>query len=177
MAAEADGDLQSASALYDTVSRTDPTFTTATFGLARCRAALNDRRGAITAYGRVVASSSRYVAAQLALARVLCDPAHGILELDDVLRASDILSTLQRSADGRDVQMGTADVFLSVVTEVEAGRLAPNGSRLLGRPCHPAALRKGAEESLRRCARYADTADERIVLVDRANSVRPRTLV
>ena len=59
MAAEADGDLQSASALYDTVSRTDPTFTTATFGLARCRTALNDRQGAIAAYGRVPANSSR----------------------------------------------------------------------------------------------------------------------
>jgi serine/threonine-protein kinase PknG len=177
MSAEADGDLQSASALYDTVSRTDPTFTTATFGLARCRAALNDRRGAAIAYGRVPASSSRYVAAQLTLARVLCDPAHGTLELDDVLHASDILTTLQRSADGRDVQMSTVDVLLSLVTEVEAGRLSPNGTRVLGRPCHPAELRRGAEESLRRCARYADTDDERIMLVDRANAVRPRTLV
>jgi serine/threonine-protein kinase PknG len=177
MAAEADGDLQSASALYDTVSRTDPTFTTATFGLARCRAALNDRRGAITAYGRVPASSSRYMAAQLAMARVLCDPTHGSVELDDVVQASDILTALQRSADGRDVQMSTADVFLSVVAEVEAGRLSPNGTRVMGRACHPAELRKGAEESLRRCARYTDTADERIALVDRANTVRPRTLV
>jgi serine/threonine-protein kinase PknG len=38
-------------------------------------------------------------------------------------------------------------------------------------------LRRGAEESLRRCARYADTAQERIALIDRANAVRPRTLL
>jgi serine/threonine-protein kinase PknG len=87
------------------------------------------------------------------------------------------LSSLQRSADGRDVQMSAADVFLSVVAEVEAGRLSPDGTRILGRACHPADLRRGAEESLRRCARYADTAEERIALVDRANAVRPRTPV
>jgi serine/threonine-protein kinase PknG len=94
-----------------------------------------------------------------------------------VVHASDILTNLQRSADGHEVQMSAADVFLSVVAEVEAGRLSPDGTRLLGRACHPVELRRGAEESLRRCARYADTADERIALVDRANAVRPRTLV
>ena len=94
-----------------------------------------------------------------------------------MVRASDILTNLQRSADGRDVQMSAADVLLSVVAEVEAGRLSPNGTRVLGRACRPADLRKGAEESLRRCARYADTAYERILLVDRANAVSPRTLV
>jgi serine/threonine-protein kinase PknG len=177
MAAEADGDVRSAAVLYDTVSRTDPSFTTATFGLARCRSSLGDRQSAIAAYERVPSTSSRYVAAQLEMARVLCDPSHGSVELNDVVRASDILATLQRSADGPDLQMASADVFLSVVAEVEAGRLSPNGTRILGRTCDPANLRRGAEETLRRCARYAATKAERIALVDRANSVRPRTLI
>jgi serine/threonine-protein kinase PknG len=177
MAAEADGDVRSAAALYDTVSRTDPSFTTATFGLARCRSSLGDRQGAIAAYERVPSTSSRYVAAQLAMARTLCDPSHGSVELNDVVRASNILATLQRSADGPNLQMASADVFLSVVAEVESGRLSPNGTRILGRTCDPANLRRGAEETLRRCARYAATEAERIALVDRANSVRPRTLI
>jgi len=176
VAAEADGDLHSACALYDTVSRTDPTFTTATFGLARCRAQLNDRQGAVSAYARVPSTSSPYVAAQLAMARVLCDPLHGGVDLNDISRASEILATLERSADGRELHMVAADVFLSVVDEVESGRLSPNGTRVLGRTCHPNDLRRGAEESLRRCARYATTDAERIALVDRANAVRPRTL-
>jgi serine/threonine-protein kinase PknG len=176
MAAEADGDLHSAAVLYDTVSRTDPSFTTATFGLARCRSRLNDRAGAVAAYSRVPSTSSRYVAAQLALARTLCDPVRGPVHVNDVARAAEILANLQRSADGRDLHMVAAQVFLSVVGEIEAGRLSPNGTRVLGRACHPSDLRRGAEESLRRCARYAPSVDERIALVDRANTVRPRTL-
>jgi serine/threonine-protein kinase PknG len=176
MAAEVDGDLHSAVALYDMVSRTDPTFTTAAFGLARCRLLLHDRPGAVAAYERVSSTSSRYVAAQLAMARALCEPAHGTVQLNDVVRASDILTSLQRSADGRDLHMATADVLFWLVCEVEAGRLSPNGTRVLGRSCHPVDLRRGAEESLRRCARYAATEPERIALVDRANAVRPRTL-
>jgi serine/threonine-protein kinase PknG len=73
--------------------------------------------------------------------------------------------------------MVAADVFLSIAGEVEAGRLEPNGTRVLGRACRPDDLRRGAEESLRRCARYASSADERVSLVDRANAVRPRTLI
>jgi serine/threonine-protein kinase PknG len=176
MAAEADNDLQSASALYDTVSRTDPSYTTAAFGLARCRVLLKDRDGAVAAYARVPASSSRHVAAQLALARVLTDSTLGPLTVDHVQRASDILAGLQHSSDGPELHMVTANVYLSVVSEVEGGRFSPNGTPVLGRPSHPAQLRRGAEESLRRCARYARSADERIALVDRANAVRPRTL-
>jgi serine/threonine-protein kinase PknG len=177
MAAEADGALQSAAVLYDTVSRTDPSYTTATFGLARCRVKLQDRDGAIEAYDRIPPTSSRHVSAQLALARVLTDPTLGPLRDKDLTRASEILTSLQHSADGRELQLVTADMYLSVVGEVEHGRYSPNGTQLLGRTCRPEELRRGAEASLRRCARYARTPDERIALVDRANSVRPRTLV
>jgi serine/threonine-protein kinase PknG len=175
MAAEADGDLQSASVLYDTVSRTDPAFTTATFGLARCRLKLHDRDGAIAAYDRVPTTSSRFVDAQLALVRAMSDPTFGTLRNGDLLRCSDILTNLHKAVDGKEVHLVTADLYLSVVVEVEEGRLSPNGARLLDRSWQPADLRQGAEESLRRCARYARTTVERIELVDRANAVRPRT--
>src|SRR5262249_6639499 len=148
-----------------------------TFGLARCQLMLNDRQGAVAAYERVMSTSSRYVAAQLAMARALCDPAHGVVQVNDVVRASEILSNLQHSADGRALHMVAADIFVSVAGEVESDRLSPNGMRVLGRACHTADLRRGAEESLRRCARYAATESERIALVDRANAVRPRTLI
>jgi serine/threonine-protein kinase PknG len=177
MAAEADDDVQTAARLYDIISRTDPTFTTATFGLARCRARLGDRDGAIAAYDRVPPSSSRYVAAQLAPARTLSDPSLGPLRLPDLERASEILSHLQRSAESQELHLVAVDVFLSVISEVESRRLSPNGTRLLGRTCRPADLRRGAEERLRQCARYASSRRERNALVDRANAVRPRTLI
>jgi serine/threonine-protein kinase PknG len=177
MAAEADGDVRSAAVLYDVVSRTDASFTTATFGLARCQSKLEDRAGAVAAYERVPAASSRYVAAQLALARTLSDPTLGPLKLADLTRASEILTALQTSAEGQELHLVAADVFLWVVGEVEGRRLSPNGTPLFGRSFQPADLRRGAEEHLRRCARYAHTMDDRIALIDRANAVRPRTFV
>jgi serine/threonine-protein kinase PknG len=93
------------------------------------------------------------------------------------MRASEILTALQSSAEGQELHLVAADVFLWVVGEVEGRRLSPNGTPLFGRSFQPADLRRGAEEHLRRCARYAHTVDDRIALIDRANAVRPRTLV
>ena len=55
-----------------------------------------------------------------------------------------------------------------------AGRAVGN-DRLLG--CEPAEhpLRSGLEQSYRALARMAPDQEQRIVLVDRANEVRPRT--
>ncbi len=38
-------------------------------------------------------------------------------------------------------------------------------------------MRRGLEETYRALARRSDPGEERIALVDRANQVRPRTLV
>jgi serine/threonine-protein kinase PknG len=178
VAAELNDDPSLAADLYDRVSRTNPNFSTATFGLARCRLKLGDRHGAVAAYQRVPATSSRYVAAQLALARALVDASAGPPGLDDLTRASEILGGLngQDVADSPELHLAAASLFLSAAEQLDRGKLSPNGTRLLGRACIAAELRKGAEERLRRCARYARNDAERISLVDRANAVRPWTL-
>ncbi|MCW2939163.1 MAG: Serine/threonine protein kinase, partial [Actinomycetia bacterium] len=48
---------------------------------------------------------------------------------------------------------------------------------VLGLPLAERELRFGLERSFRALARLAPRARERVVLVDRANSVRPRTVV
>ena len=52
-AAESAGDIAVAAHWYDIVSATDPGFTGAVFGLARCRVAMGDLDGAVAAYDRI----------------------------------------------------------------------------------------------------------------------------
>ena len=72
-ASEGAGRFDEAARWFDIVSRTDPSFTTAAFGLARCRLACGDRVGAIEAFNRVPAASIASVDAQVAKAETLLD--------------------------------------------------------------------------------------------------------
>ena len=49
--------------------------------------------------------------------------------------------------------------------------------RLLGRPLNETSLRRGLEEALRSLARLEPDRQKQIALVDRANQVRPVTLI
>ena len=68
---ELDGRAGEATRWYEIVSRTDPAFTCATFGLARCLLLTGERAGALAAYDRVPDASSAYVEAQTARVRCL----------------------------------------------------------------------------------------------------------
>ncbi|HTH04220.1 MAG TPA: tetratricopeptide repeat protein, partial [Ilumatobacteraceae bacterium] len=71
---------------YQLVSLVDPSFTAASFGLARCQLASNDVDGAVAALGRVLDSSPAHVAAQRGAIRLtlgLDAPRHRITA-DDV---------------------------------------------------------------------------------------------
>ena len=70
LAHEQAGDLARSAGLYDTASRTDPSYVSGGFGLAWVRVAMADREGA-GALGRVPAASSAHVAARLAAVRAL----------------------------------------------------------------------------------------------------------
>src|SRR5271165_708084 len=73
LAVEQVRDFQRASALYERIARTDPDYISAIFGLARCRAALSDRTGAVEALNRVPAASSLHTCAQVEATRALMD--------------------------------------------------------------------------------------------------------
>jgi serine/threonine-protein kinase PknG len=177
LAHEQAGDLARSARLYDAASRTDPSYVSGGFGLARVRAALGDREGAVDALGRVPAASSAHVAARLAAVRALASTARPHAEpptAAQLERASTILTGL-RLAPRHHAQLA-GELFEAGLAALSGG-MATSGRRILGRPLTEGALRAGLESSYRDIARTATTPRERNDMVDRANRVRPRTLL
>jgi serine/threonine-protein kinase PknG len=172
VALEMGGRLAEAADLYDRVSRTDPGLSEAAFGLARCRLAQGDSNGAVDAYARVPATSANHGEAQLATIRALSGEAS---TEDSLTRASQMLAAMDRSDIAR--YEAEAALALAAVAALERGWRAPPGLTLLGTPVRSAALRHRAEAAFRNCARLADGATSRIAFVERANAVRPHTLI
>ncbi|HEX8630895.1 MAG TPA: tetratricopeptide repeat protein [Catenuloplanes sp.] len=174
--AEHPGRYAVAAAYYDVVSRTDPAYTTACAGLARCRLAAGDRAGAVEAYNRVPGTSAAYRSSQVGAVRALVQ-AHQAAK-DDVSALATAAALIDR-------------------LEIEAAQLAALRAELLERALHtltggtavPAAvlgtvdtpgtaaerdIRLALESCYREMARSVPGA-ERIRLVDLANATRPRT--
>jgi serine/threonine-protein kinase PknG len=172
IALEMEGQFRDAADLYDRVSRTDPGLSEAAFGLARCRLALNDRNGAVEAYGRVPTASANHGEAQLAIVRALTGDSS---TEESLTRASQMLTAMERSDIAR--YEAEAALALAAVATLERGWHAPPGLTFLGTPVRINALRLKAEAAFRNCARLADETASRIAFVERANSVRPHTIV
>jgi serine/threonine-protein kinase PknG len=171
VAAEARGQPDVAARWYEIVARTDPTFTTASFGLARSRAACRDRRGTLEAYAAVPASSSSYDDAQLARIECLLSNGPGLLDLH---AAAATLEALTLDVEPR--ARLTVKLLLVALELVTAGGVPPDpATTLLGISLGEEDLRRGLERSYRTLAQRADDRDERVRLVDAANAVRPRT--
>ncbi len=71
----------------------------------------------------------------------------------------------------------SADVYERALAGVRAGTIPPGSSTMLGRELSESSLRQGLEETYRTLARIATDPTERIEFVDKANRVRPRSLV
>jgi serine/threonine-protein kinase PknG len=175
IAAESAGDQAGAAAWYDVVSRTDPAFTAATFGLARCLLARGDRAGALAAFGRVTPSSSAYLDAQAARVRTLVDRGSPEQpELADLQAAAEALADLPLDPERR--ARLDAEVLTVALDLVESGQMKADPEVfVLERPLDERELRLGLEQRYRELARRAPTKSEQIDLVDRANAIRPRT--
>lgn len=175
LASEIAGDFQKAIHYYDVVSRVDPNFTTASFGLARCQARIGQRDKAVDAFLRVAPTSSRYTEAQMALARVCIQSTPAAPGEGELVRASQAIEGL--TLDGFALHHLSAELFLAAISQLETNGFKASGAgKILGQALEADALREGAERELRSCARYAKTREDKIAFVDRANEVRPRTL-
>jgi len=175
VAYESAGDHAAARPWYDIVSRTDPGYTNAAFGLARCCLALGDRVGAVDAYGRVEERSSTYTDARVATIRCLADehgpPPGGAA---DLIRADAILRELD--VDARQHAILEARLLISALAYLDEQDAPPDpGVLVAGHALEDHDLRIGLEAAYRTLARLASSAPERIELVDAANHVRPRT--
>jgi serine/threonine-protein kinase PknG len=166
------GDFDSAAGYFDLVSRGDPSFTSAAFGLARCQRARGDREGAVAALERVPTTSSRSEAARLAIAEILLETPPSEASLS---RVEAVLASLHGANDVLALHRLSARLFVVAAQELERGPRP--GDPFLGVPRQPQALRSAAERELRACAHLATSRAERIRYVDEANRARPFTLV
>ncbi len=178
ISAECCGDHFVAARLYELVWRTDRSFVTAAFGLARTYLALGDRTGALEVLESVPDRSSHFIAAQMAVvaARTSWTPPDRLTERD-LLDAGTRVERLNLDAERR--ARLAADVLSAAVSWVRAGRPNPttaNGTRILGCELTERDLRFGLENCYRLLARLATTMTERVQLVDLANATRPRTM-
>jgi serine/threonine-protein kinase PknG len=168
--------MEAAARWYEIVARTDPSITSASFGLARCRLEAGDRAGALQAYERVPDTSSGYIDAQTARIRCLSRDGDGEPGLQELLAAGSALEAL--SLDSEQRERLTADLLESALRMTLSGRAADGGRmRLLGLPLAERDLRLALERSYRELARHAAGRAARIELVDDANRVRPRTWI
>jgi serine/threonine-protein kinase PknG len=181
LALEALGEPAAAEPIYDRVSKADPSYASAAFGLARCRLAgmtigPRERDAAAQALARIPATSALYAASRMAITRVLIsDPPGRVSQphgLDELRRAAEVLSEL--ALDTRDSHLLAADLLVKAAGAVSGA--PPPGAKMLGCAETPRDLRLGAERELRRAARLESDPSAMIVLVDRANQARPRTL-
>jgi serine/threonine-protein kinase PknG len=168
-AAERRGDLPAAAALYEVTVMVDPSFIAAAKGLARCRAAMQDVAGAMAAYDRIPRTHRAYAAAQLDAVRVLIAAGR----FSEAGQRLDRLEIDQSRRAELDVEL--FDAALAVLTDGALG--LPPSITVGGRALDERDLRLGLEDALRRTARLTPDAAERCRIVDRANSVRPLTLL
>jgi serine/threonine-protein kinase PknG len=174
LAAEQAGNFQLAIKMYDLVSRTDPSYTSAAFGLARCLCATGDRKGAVAALDRVPQTSNLFTRSRVEVARTLIDTERSAPGTTELKEASVAIEAL--TLEGMDRYRLTKQVLETALNLVTSQALSPASSiAILGQPLEELHLRKGLEKALRDMAHLA-TGDEKIRLVDEANRVRPRTL-
>ena len=177
LASEMAGEYQRAGSLYQSVMGTDPTYVTAAFGLARCRAADKDRPGAVAAYQSVPASSAGYFDARIAAARAYVQPFDDAdPSKDDVIAAVRVLEDVQLDTIER------AEITVQILDQALAGIVAgtipsDESIKLFNEPITNSGIRRQLERTYRELGRLATDRDERIRLIDKANAVRAKSVV
>ncbi|MBT8226993.1 MAG: tetratricopeptide repeat protein [Dactylosporangium sp.] len=179
VAAEGDGDRAAAEGYYGRVWRTDRSYLSAAFGLARILVATDRAAEAIAVLDDVPEHSARYVFAQVAAIRARIRPGQRPLERAALLDAATRIERLDLDAERRAVL--TTEILRAALRWVAArpgnadsGRVG-DSDRVLRCDLAERPLRCGLEQTYRVLARFAPDAGSRIALVDTANALRPRT--
>lgn len=156
-----------AASWHDVVWRTDRSYVSAAFGLAR-----SGRMGVLD---EVPATSVYRVASQVALtASVVRVPDPGRLRAADLVDAAERVRN-QSGLDPRRRDLLVAEVLRGALTWLEGNPPPPKDTRLADAPFTEAGLRRRLESIFRRLAVAARSRQERHALIDQANAVRPRT--
>ncbi|GAA2888143.1 serine/threonine-protein kinase [Streptosporangium fragile] len=189
------GRPEQAERYYQAIWRRDRSQASAAFGLARIRLAAGDRAGAAKVLDQVPQVSRHFDAAGIAAVRICsgwlpAGPADsrlpGAADLDQVIDrlAALYLDGGDQDGDARarltaavqEVVLGWVLATGGVEAASIAGRKPGRGAPILADPADETHQRLLLEASFRRLARQAGNADDHDVLIDLANTVRPRTL-
>jgi serine/threonine-protein kinase PknG len=183
IAAEQGQNYQLAAQMYELVERTDLNYPTSAFGLARCRLMQGDRNAAVTALQQLPPTSNLYTRAKVEIARILVDrqlpvainiPKHPQPTIDELKSANQMLESLTlEGIEKYRLDRQVLETALNLLTSKAI--TAQNNLTILGQPLEEIKLREGLEKVLRSMA-HLSTGEEKILLVDEANRVRPKTL-
>jgi serine/threonine-protein kinase PknG len=183
IAAEQGKNYKLAAQMYELVERTDLNYPTSAFGLARCRLMQGDRNSAVAALQQVPPSSNLYTRAKVEIARILVDrqlpvainiPKHPQPSLAELKSANQTVEAL--TLEGIEKYRLDRQILETALTLLTSKAItAQNNLTILGQPLEEVKLRQGLEKVLRSIA-HLSTGDEKILLVDEANQVRPKTL-
>ncbi|MEU5878257.1 tetratricopeptide repeat protein [Spirillospora sp. NPDC047279] len=166
--------------LYEMVWRTDQSYINAAFALARIHLAAGNRAAAVAVLDSVPRTSIRYVAAQVcAVATAVRGRAVDGLTAADLVGAGERLGRLDLEGERRArlaaEVMEAAIAWLGLAPPQAGGA---QGGSLFGAPLgDTAALRRVLEDNYRAMAQHTRDREDRRLLIDRANAVRPRTLL
>ena len=174
LAAEQGQNYQLAIKMYDLVLRTDPSYVSAAFGLARCLSAQDNRIVAVAALERVPQTSNLHTRSRVEIARTLINGDRSAPGTQELQAASAAIEAL--TLEGNDLYHLTKQILETALNLLTSRQLqAAADFMILGQPLQEVHLRKGLEKALRNIAHLA-TGSEKIRLVDEANRVRPRTI-
>jgi serine/threonine-protein kinase PknG len=172
--AEAAGDWATADRYYRVVWRTDRTYVSAAFGLARALLARGNRLEAFDVLCSVPETSNHHATARLSAADVrVRDVPPADLTEEDLVAAGELLADLDLGAE-RKARAAERLLVAAFGWLPQGGR--PSGA-VLGCPLTDNDLRVALEDCYRTLARHANSTRERIALVDSANQIRPKTWV
>jgi serine/threonine-protein kinase PknG len=174
--AEMRGARDMAARYYETVWRTDHSYVSAAFGLARQRVQAGDRAGAIAALDQVPTDSAHFTPAAATAIEILLDgrtPEN--LDEQTLLDAGKRTAELNLESAAKRATIRLR-VFGAALDWLQAGHKTTAG-RLLGSTFDERSIRAGMERSYRELAHETTDTWDRIALVEQANEIRPRTRV
>ena len=158
--------------LYAVCAATDANYVAAAaFGLERARDRRGDVAGGLAALELVGPTSGAYIAARRRRADVMTTAATTLDQLGAAARSIENIAITSWDALTLRVR-----IFNAAIIEVDRSGDQPD-RQIGGVTATDAELRAAAERAYRELAAITDDPDERIRLVDAANTVRPRTLV
>src|SRR5690606_8908011 len=178
VAAELIGDYFTAARGYEQVWRTDRSYVSAAFGLARVYLAQGAREGAIQALESIPQTSTHHTAAQVAAIKIKMRggaDGTGSLEERDLVDAAKRLERLSLDAE-RHARL-SAEVLEAAHTLVQRRNGQPATASVLGCKLNDREVRFGLERCYRALARLAEGSEKRGALVEEAqrHGQRPMT--